>query len=100
MTVQANNQIADDERRRSSRHACNLQAAIRVGGAKVMDCIVKDISYDGAKLIVPAGSWLPSNFSIELPDGYPSLLASRVWEAKDCMGVQFVKASKAGNFMN
>ncbi|GIL00264.1 MAG: hypothetical protein BroJett030_01630 [Alphaproteobacteria bacterium] len=78
------------ERREHERVDCNIRAHIHINGAKVCNCIVKNLSEGGARLIVPASCWLPSAFDIVgLVEGLP-VKARRVWCDGEEIGVCFV----------
>lgn len=89
-SVQHNN-INFKDKRNHSRHQCNLKGKIKLRGSDVSDCIVKDISIGGARLLCQVSGWIPSEFSLELPNGFPPINARTIWADNEIVGVQFVK---------
>lgn len=87
-SVQHNN-INFTDNRRHSRHDCNIRGKVKIGSTTVINCILKDISIGGARLVFPAGSWIPSEFSLELPNGFPPISAKKVWLENDSVGIKF-----------
>ena len=64
---------------------------IQINGAKICNCLVKNLSETGAKLLVPGGCWIPSAFDIiGLIDDLP-VKARRVWNSDGEMGVSFIR---------
>jgi hypothetical protein len=78
-----------DDNHRAKRSAQNMRATIKVGSTRVIDCIVKEISSQGAELIILPGSWLPSTFSLEVNDGSPPYVVNRATQTKDGLSVRF-----------
>jgi len=88
------NHINFVDKRQHSRHACDMRGKIKFGTTKISDCIVKDISIGGALLMFPVGSWVPNNFDLELPNGFPAIHATTVWQDNDRVGIKFERQSQ------
>lgn len=78
------------ERRGHVRVRCHIQAQIAVNGVTVCDCVIRNVSRNGAHVIVPASTCVPGAFEIAgLFDGAP-VKARRVWRHAEEMGVCFL----------
>jgi hypothetical protein len=91
MTSIQHNHINFIDKRKHSRHDCNLRGKVKLGISEICECIVKDISIGGAKLLIQSSNWTPSEFSLELPNGFPSITARTVWTDNQTVGVEFVR---------
>lgn len=84
------------DRRISKRIECNIHAAIAINGVEVSNCIIKNISSGGARLLIPNGRWVPKEFEIvglipKLP-----IRTQKVWRRGEAMGVRFLGSGEAG----
>lgn len=78
------------ERREQARIDCHIYAYIHINGAKICNCVIRNLSAGGARITVPASCWIPSAFEIVgLVDDGP-VKARRVWISGEEMGVCFV----------
>ncbi len=90
MTQTLHNHIEFSDKRQHSRHVCNIRGYILLGASKISNCIVKDISIGGAKIMLPHSSWAPSEFFLELIDSNKCIKARKVWADDYQVGVEFV----------
>ncbi len=78
------------ERRRSNREQCELRGSILLGGTSIGICVVKDISIEGAKLVIPNTSWIPFEFGVSCLSDKISVRVQRVWASNGELGVRFL----------
>lgn len=69
-----------------SRYYACLQA---VTGAVVSDCLIKDISEAGARIVLPDESSLPKRLILRVTGEVTPLVASVVWQAGTKCGLEF-----------
>lgn len=77
------------DKRQCSRHDSQMKGEVKLGSTKIADCILKNTSFGGARLVFPTGCWIPSEFILGLPDGLPALNVRKIWQENDCAGVKF-----------
>jgi hypothetical protein len=88
-TTELTNNKPYSNRRNHTRRSCFLPAVIKLGSAKISDCIVKDISATGARILIPNGIWEPSGFVLDIGPSIGAVNVSKVWSSKGMMGVKF-----------
>lgn len=82
------------DRRRAQRHAIGCTAKIKFDAVPPLDCIVADLSEDGARVIA-SGSEIPDEFMLLL-DGAASRACSVVWRLDDEIGAEFLDTAADG----
>lgn len=80
-----------NEQRRSEPRQRALKGARIVfnHGASSISCTVRDLSADGAKLVVESVIGIPNEFELVLDDGTQTRLCSLQWKSQKAMGVRF-----------
>lgn len=56
----------------------------------VMDCLVRDLSQNGAKLVLSETALLPRHFDVVMPQKGLKLRAELMWRDGDRVGVAFL----------
>jgi len=86
-------ECAMEERRRGSRHRTFKSGKIVVhAGRSVFDCTVRNLSTNGALLVVTSLAGIPEKFDLVL-DASGAHHACRVmWRGEDRIGVEFARA--------
>lgn len=59
-------------------------------GTTVFDCLVKNISSDGARLQIDEHIGVPVEFQMSVPSRSATYQARVVWRGRDAMGVMFL----------
>ena len=85
--------LSNPERRAHDRRKCRRPAELHVNGFCFAQCVIKDISAGGAKLLVEASEWMPWTFEIFDTKTKIRFKAQRVWNRLDTMGVKFLAVS-------
>ncbi len=84
------------EARRSERVRSLLRAQIIFNNRmSTVDCIIKNLSKTGAKLVLNDALSVPSEFELYVPQKSHSYRARLVWRDREAMGVEFLEASNA-----
>lgn len=79
------------ERRVSSRQRrLNGAKIVFNNSASVIDCIVRDLSDQGARLLVASPVGIPSRFDLRIDRTGACHSSKVVWRAKDQIGVSFL----------
>ena len=86
-----------DERRKSSRHKSFLRGRINNGMSEV-DCVIRDLSATGAKLLFSRDIIMPSVIDLHIPGKKQVMRAQVQWRNGDEMGVSFVEAAPRETF--
>ena len=60
-------------------------------GYCVVDCLVRDLSSDGAKLLIYGTAVLPDRFQLIVPKNGWTLKAEIMWRSPDRIGVAFFR---------
>ena len=79
-----------EERRQSPRVKSNKLAKIYLHDAVFVDCIVKDISDHGARLLLANENWTFAEFHIQFVETAMRLKVVKVWKDGTSVGVRFV----------
>jgi hypothetical protein len=78
------------EQRKAIRRKHLKGALIVVGnGRSSVGCTVRDMTEDGAMLLVGSSVGLPSTFTLQFNDGSPTRGCSVVWKKLAMLGVRF-----------
>jgi hypothetical protein len=84
------------ERRSRPRLRSYLGARVAFNArASTMDCLVRNISDEGARLVFAAETTLPQEFDLLVPHRKLEARARIVWRTGTEMGVTFLQASQA-----
>ncbi len=97
-TSETGGPYGQNDRRRFLRFQSNKQAAIKLRETLLCDCIIKDISETGAKLLVSQRNWIPRQFEITVLSRDLALPAKRVWRMGEKVGVEFVESNDNRNW--
>lgn len=84
-----------EERRLTPRFKWNKLAGIYVQDSYMIDCIVKDISETGARLLLADENWLFLEFHVRFRETTSKLKVERVWKNGSTLGVKFVRPKNA-----
>jgi hypothetical protein len=85
----------DHERRKSIRRPSRKRVWADPGGvAPVVDCMIVDISEEGASLAVVRGGHLPDVFQLQSDSSTPLGQAEVVWRRDNTVGVKLAKTRK------
>ena len=80
------------EARRSERVRSLLRARILFNnGASTIDCTIKNISAQGAKIEIVHSLSVPSEFDLEVPQRGRTYRAKMMWRAANSIGVEFIE---------
>jgi hypothetical protein len=86
------------ERRKLQRNRVYLGAAIAYDNddkRSKLDCLVRNLTAEGAMITTVRGSSLPDVFDIAFPGKKQRLLGKSVWRTKDRIGVKFLEEGPA-----
>lgn len=87
--------LRDGERRKSVRRPSRARVWADPGGvAPVVDCVIVDISEEGAAVTAVAGAELPDAFQLQVDSSTPLGQAEVVWRRGNAVGVKLAKAKK------
>ncbi len=85
------------ERRRVHRGRTYLGGQVAFNDrCSVMDCLIRNMSRNGAKLVFDSTLVIPSEFDVMVRRGGESRRASIVWRAEWEMGVTFARVERDG----
>jgi PilZ domain len=84
------------ERRKSIRNRSYLGGRISFNRRRsVMDCLVRNLSPDGAKVVFDHTTTVPDEFDLTIARKERTFRARTIWRRADEMGVAFVASSTA-----
>ncbi len=79
------------EARRSERVRSFLRARILFNnGASTIDCTIKNISAQGAKIEIAHSLSVPAEFDLHVPQRGRTYRSKMAWRASDSIGVEFI----------
>jgi c-di-GMP-binding flagellar brake protein YcgR len=85
------------ERRRSVRHKAFLKGNLYFNdGRSSIDCLIRDFSATGARLLVPDALKLPRRLALHMPNRSEPVCVRVKWRRHDEVGVSFVAAQRRG----
>ena len=85
----------DRDRRKTSRRATRQRAWADPGGtAPVIDCVIVDVSEEGARVTPLQGAELPDAFRLQLDTAYAVGEAQVVWRTGATVGVKLARPKK------
>jgi hypothetical protein len=71
------------------RHRVSKLASIKFTGGRPVNCVVRDLSLDGAKIEVPNQVGVPKCFVLSIPEDKLRLLCRVAWRKELQIGVKF-----------
>jgi hypothetical protein len=87
--------LRDRDRRKNRRRATRVRAWADPGGiAPVVDCVIVDVSEDGAGVAPLHGAELPDAFHLQVDSANPVGEAKVVWRKGSAVGVKLAKPKK------
>jgi uncharacterized small protein (DUF1192 family) len=86
--------MSGPERRQSPRQKAFLKGRINNGLGDV-DCLIRDLSATGAKLMFSGGITMPPVIDLHIPMKKQSMRAKVQWRNGDEMGVSFIEEAQA-----
>lgn len=85
------------ERRDQTRLRVFLKGRIHFNnGSSSIDCLVRDMSPDGARLVLSGTATLPERFDLFIPQKERTYRAALRWRREEGIGVTFDSASQPG----
>jgi len=82
-----------DERRRETRQKSFLHGTIYFNNRRsVIDCLVRDVSPEGARLILSATTTIPNVVDLHIPQRGETLRARVQWRSREEAGIAFEPA--------
>jgi hypothetical protein len=84
-----------EERRRQPRTEIDLPALVSAGG-RVMTCVVRNISPDGAAIDVENSAFVPARFRLVMDKGAKVYDCTIAWIQKNRIGLVFDATAKGG----
>lgn len=88
--------LDDRNRRKKSRRAVRTRVWADPGGtAPVVDCMILDVSEDGAKIMGLNGAELPDTFRLQIDTAKAVGEAQVVWRKGGAVGVRLAKPEKS-----
>jgi hypothetical protein len=84
-----------EERRRQPRIEINVPALVSAGG-RVMTCVVRNISPDGAAIDVENSAFVPARFRLVMDNGAKVYDCTVAWIQKNRIGLVFDMTAKSG----
>ena len=76
--------------RQFPRVVCSLPARVSFAEIPVADCIVKDLSEAGFRLLTLPAVWIPSEFTIVCDEFGTPKLAQQIWRRDGTLGARFI----------
>jgi hypothetical protein len=87
--------LRDRDRRLKSRRATRMRAWADPGGiAPVVDCVIVDVSDEGASVTALNGAELPDSFHLQVDTANALGEAKVVWRKGSTVGVKLAKPNK------
>ena len=82
------------ERRHNERRRSLLSGRVVFNGRRsVIDCLVRNLSAEGACLQVQSVAGIPEEFELEIR-GEPSRSVRQIWQSENRIGVEFVRVAE------
>ncbi len=87
--------LKDRDRRKKGRRATRRRAWADPGGiAPVVDCVIVDVSEEGASVAALNGAELPDTFHLQLDNANAVGQANVVWRKGNAVGVKLANPKK------
>jgi PilZ domain len=83
------------ERRQVARMRVFKSAKIVLGPSSVLDCVVRDLTNDGARITIPNAFNLPNTMSVTFDNGRTCRSSRLAWRTFNEFGVEFVGTGRA-----
>jgi hypothetical protein len=83
-----------EERRTEPRSPTYLRGQIRFGSATT-ECVVRNMSGSGARLVIDCDAAVPSEFELTIPQKHEVYTARTVWRRRDKMGIKLTRSVPA-----
>ena len=83
------------ERRQHPRQRTLLGAKLEFSNTHVYDCVITNLSPNGARIRCSAALALPARMVLNIPSHAEKHAVSAIWRTPDGLGVSFVKAESA-----
>ena len=81
-----------DDQRDKARKPTHIRAWADPGGASPpVDCVILDMSEDGARIVSVSGAPFPDTFTLQLSRNNELAKATVMWRTSDTVGVKFQK---------
>jgi len=78
------------ERRKCTRSRVRKDAKLVIGGSAMVDCVVRDLTNDGACIELSGTADLPENLDMTFDGGHSFRPCRLAWRSVNASGVQFV----------
>lgn len=86
----------DTERRRAPRQRTLLGGVVMFNGRRsTLDCAIRNLSDDGALMMLSDAVALPQAFEIEIPSRQRQYAARAVWRSGERIGIVFTEPAEA-----
>jgi PilZ domain len=85
------------ERRSLPRSLCYLGGVVEFNGRSTLNCVIRDISPLGARIVCPQHVVLPTNIVLVITKREQRLPARIVWHMGDQFGVSFITKEGGGD---
>lgn len=93
--------MVEQERRASVRKRAFLKGVICFNKrSSTLECMIRDISDDGARLVVSSAVAVPSDFELFIPSKNEYLEARQRWRRGDELGVEFLREQELAGLAN
>jgi hypothetical protein len=79
------------ERRKHPRARVRKGAKLVLGSESVIDCVVRNLTNIGARVVVPNTTTLPERFHLTFDGGRTSYPCKVVWRRPNEMGLEFLE---------
>jgi hypothetical protein len=79
------------ERRVTQRNRCYLGGIIRFSRLSTLDCLVTNLSADGARIICSQQVILPSTIYLEIPKRQKIFQGKIIWNGYNEFGMKFIR---------
>ncbi|QGM45002.1 PilZ domain-containing protein [Methylocystis heyeri] len=81
----------DVERRVTQRNRCYLGGVIRFSGLSTLDCLVTNLSADGARVVCSQQAILPSLVFLEITKRRKIFQGNIIWNGYNEFGMRFIR---------
>ncbi|MCW5682039.1 MAG: PilZ domain-containing protein [Xanthobacteraceae bacterium] len=88
------------EQRQVLRHRTFLQGRVLYnGGRSSIDCIIRELTEEGARLVFSGSAPLPHTFELNIPNRDQTIRVEIVWNHGNEVGVKFAPNAEAPNIV-
>ena len=85
-----------DSRRKSPRRRTLKEGKVLLRGCSVLDCLIRDMSDEGARLEFGGPTELPPHFRLFIPSSKTTIPVDLAWQRGLAAGVHFSGPEEAG----